>query len=61
MTSEVLRKILVAGAAVAALSVAACHKNAEEAASSEAAASDMGRSGTVAALASLFGRAAVDI
>jgi len=32
MTSEILRKLLVAGAAVAALSIAACNKPAEPAA-----------------------------
>ena len=39
MTSEVLRKILVAGAAVAALSVVACNKPKEAAAASDAASS----------------------
>jgi hypothetical protein len=38
MTSEALRKILVAGAAVAALSVVACSKKSEPAAASDAAA-----------------------
>ena len=38
MTSEVLRKILVAGAAVAALSVVACNKPKEAGAASDAAA-----------------------
>ena len=38
MTSEVLRKILVAGAAVAALSVVACNKPKDAAAASDAAA-----------------------
>ena len=35
MTSEILRKLLVAGAAAAALSVAACGQPAEEAAPAE--------------------------
>jgi hypothetical protein len=40
MTSEVLRKLLVAGAAVAALSVGACKKAEAPAASDTTAASD---------------------
>ena len=52
MTSEALRKILVAGAAVAALSIVGCAKKAPEAAASDAAAA---ASGAAAAASSAAG------
>jgi hypothetical protein len=48
MTSEVLRKILVAGAAVAALSVVACSKPAPAADSSAVSSSDVAPASDVA-------------
>jgi hypothetical protein len=53
MTSEVLRKLLVAGAAVAALSVGACKKaEAPAAASDVTAASDTGAASDASSAAS---------
>ena len=49
MTSDMLRKLLVAGAAVAALSVAACGKPAEKADEAAAAATDAAATATDAA------------
>ena len=61
MTSEVLRKILVAGAAVAALSVVACNKPKDAAAASDqaaAAASDASAAASDAAAAASSAAAA---
>ncbi|HQT55045.1 MAG TPA: hypothetical protein PKX06_16445, partial [Phenylobacterium sp.] len=49
MTSELLRKLLVAGAAVAAISVAACGKPAEKADAAAADATDAAATATDAA------------
>ncbi|HEX4180085.1 MAG TPA: hypothetical protein VHY32_04795 [Caulobacteraceae bacterium] len=52
MTSEALRKILVAGAAVAALSIVGCAKKAPDAAASDAASEATAAASDAAAAAS---------
>ena len=52
MTSEALRKILVAGAAVAALSIVGCAKKAPDAAASDAASDATAAASDAAAAAS---------
>ena len=62
MTSQLLRKVLVAGVAVAALSVAACQKPADKAADSAAAAStDAANAANSAADASTAAHQAVEL
>ncbi|MDO8321373.1 MAG: hypothetical protein Q7T23_00375, partial [Phenylobacterium sp.] len=58
MTSELLRKLLVAGAAVAAISVAACGKPAEKADAAAAEATDAAATATDAAAAATDAAAA---
>jgi hypothetical protein len=60
MTSELLRKLLVAGAAVAALSVAACNKPATEAATNADAATAEAAANTAETAAADASAAATD-